>query len=95
MLLSPSVIAREHKKAVAEMAELVRAATDQGLQFPEGSDYALYLRLEIIKNVLEWVSMSLVGTDPNGRSAIEHMMGDCHYYGLDGPVNTEMVKRRM
>jgi hypothetical protein len=93
-MLSRKVVAKEHKKATFEMAELVRVATKRGLQFPEGNDYVLYLRLDVIKKVLEWVDMSLVKTEPNGRSPIEHMMGDCYYYGMDGPVNTELVKRR-
>jgi hypothetical protein len=92
-MLSRSVIRKEHKKAVAEMAALVQAAIEKGLQFPEGNDYALYLRLDVIKNVLEWVHSDLVTTNPNGRGRIEQLLGDCYYYGM-GPVDTEMVKRR-
>lgn len=92
-MLSPKRIKNEHKQAVAEMTGLVKAAKHSGYDFPVGHDYELYCRLEIIKNVLEWVDTSLVKTDPNGRGPLEHLMGDCYYYGL-GPVDTEMVRRR-
>jgi len=92
---SPKVIRAEHEKAADEMAELVRASKDKGYDFPVDHDYELYCRLEIIRNVLEWVDTSLVKTDPNGRNHIDQLMGDCYYYGLDGPVNTEMIKRRV
>lgn len=92
-MLSRSVIRNEHKKAVTEIAALVQAAIKNGLQFPEGNDYVLYLRLDVIKNVLEWVHSDLVTTDPNGRNRIEQLMGDSYYYAM-GPVDTEMVKRR-
>ncbi len=92
-MLSPKVIRTEHKKAVSEMAGLVRAAKDQGHGFPIDHDYELYCRLTIIKDVLEWVHTSLVKTAPNGRGRIEQLMGDCYYYG--GPVSTEMFKRRV
>jgi hypothetical protein len=94
-MLSSKVIRTEHMKAVSEMDCLVRAAKDHGYDFPIDHDYELYCRLTIIKNVLEWVDTSLVKTAPNGRGRIEQLIGDCHYYGLDGPVSTEMIKRRL
>jgi hypothetical protein len=93
-MLSPKVMRAEHNKAVSEMAGLVRDANDKGQDFPVDHDYELYCRLTIIKNVLEWVHTSLVKIPPRGRGPIEHLMGDCYYYGL-GPVDTEMVKRRV
>jgi len=77
------------------MAGLIRDAKDQGHDFPANHDYELYCRLTIIKNVLEWVHTSLVKTAPNGRGRIEQLMGDCYYYGLGGPVSTEMMKRHV
>jgi hypothetical protein len=93
-MLGRKVIRAEHKKAVFEMGELVRAAKSQGLDFPIDHDYDLYCRLTVIKDVLEWVHTSLVKTPPRGRGPIEQLMGDCYYYGL-GPVDKEMVKRRL
>ncbi len=93
-MLSPRVIRAEDKKAVFEMAELVRIAKNQGHDFPINHDYELHCRLTIIKNVLEWVHTSLVKTIPNGRGPIEQLIGDCYYYGM-GPVDMEMVKRRV
>lgn len=77
------------------MSGLIRSANEKGQDFPIGDDYELHCRLETIKRVLEWVDASLVKTDPRGRSEIERLMGDSYYYGLDGPVNTEMIKRRV
>jgi len=94
-MLSPKRIKEEHQRAIAEMAALVAAARDKGHDFPMDHDYELHCRLEIIKNVLEWVDTSLVKTNPNGRGRIEQLMGDCYYYGLDGPVNTETIRRRV
>ena len=94
-MLGPKRIKKEHKRAIAEMAALVQGAKDKGHDFPVDHGYELHCRLAIIKDVLEWVDTSLVTTDPKGRSRIEQLIGDCYYYGLDGPVNTEMVRRRV
>jgi hypothetical protein len=93
-MLTTRDINKEHKKAVVEMRQLVRAAQEKGEDFPAGHDYDLYSRLTIIKDVLEWVNNALVTTDPNGRNRITQLMGDSRYYGM-GPVVTEMIKRRL
>jgi len=41
---TPKVIREEHKKAVAEMTGLIRAANDKDQDFPVGHDYELYCR---------------------------------------------------
>lgn len=91
-MLGPRQIREEHKKAVTEMAKLMREATGKGYAAPIDHDLVLYHRLAIIKDMLEWVHSPLIKRDPN-RGEIEQLMGDSKYYGM-GPVATELTQRR-
>jgi hypothetical protein len=91
-MLSPTVLKKEHQKAVTEMATLVREANSKGNVAPTGHDWDLYEKLVLIKDMLEWVHSSLIKRDPK-RGQIDQLIGDSKYYGM-GPVDTELTRRR-
>ncbi len=86
-MLSPKVLRKEHQKAVTEMATLVREAGDKGNVEPIGHDWALYERLALMKDMLEWVHSSLIKRDLK-RGVLDQLIGDSKYYAM-GPVDTE------
>jgi hypothetical protein len=84
----------EHQKCCEAMRTLMQEGRDSGCNGPLPEKTALYMRLSIIQDVLEWCDSSLL--EPGGlecATRIETLMSCSKYYG-QGPTVTEMSKGR-
>lgn len=73
----------EHKKCCEAMKALMQEGTDSGCTGPPPEKTALYMRLSIIKDVLEWCDSDLLEAgELECKSRIETLMSLSKYYGL-------------
>lgn len=90
--MSKKRMKEEHQKCCEAMRTLMQEGIDSGCNGPLPGKTALYMRLSIIQEVLEWCDSTLLEAgDLECTSRIETLMSCCRYYGL-GPTDTELSK---
>jgi hypothetical protein len=81
---------KEHRKCVEAMRMLMKEGMDSGCDGPLPERTALYMRLSVIQDVLEWCDSDLVEAgELECANRIETLMSCSKYYGL-GPTDTEL-----
>jgi hypothetical protein len=92
--MSTKRMKEEHQKCCEAMRMLMQEGRDSGCNGPLPEKKALYMRLSMIQDVLEWCDSSLLQAgELECATRIETLMSCSKYYGL-GPTDTELSQGR-
>ena len=92
--MSTKRLKEEHQKCCEAMRTLMKEGKDAECNGPLPERTALYMRLSVIQDVLEWCDSTLLRAgELECATRIETLMSCSKYYVL-GPTDTEMSKGR-
>ena len=84
----------EHRKCCEAMRILMLEGINSGCDGPRPEETARYMRLSIIKDVLEWCDSDLLEAGELECATRMETLMSCSKYYAQGPTDTEMSRVR-